>query len=190
MRYTNEIGGLRSVDCWRRRALGGRQSGPVYAKSHLVPTTTAKCRKPGNIMSLVELRVDAPAGPESSEQPLDLVPKLAEFAAAVPFDFPVRFRRHDRHHPQGLHKSAGLVALAGAVHRRRRIPTGWSQLSGRARPSGASWACPRNEFAASGLGNSASALSGSFHLAITAFGSPARNCRNWRRPRRGFPPRG
>ena len=138
----------------------------------------------------VEPREDAPTALESSEQPLDLVPKLAEFAITVPFDFPVRFRRHDRHHPQGLHKSAGLVALVGAVQRRRRIPTGWSQLSDRARPSGASWACPRNEFAASGLGNSAPALSGSFHLTASAFGSPARNCRNWRSPRGGFPPRG
>ena len=66
-------------------------------------------------VELVEPRVDAPAARETSEQPLDLVPKLAEFAVAVPFDFPFRFRRHDRHHPQGLHKSAGLVALVGAV---------------------------------------------------------------------------
>ena len=43
--------------------------------------------------------MDAPVIIESSEQPLDLVPKLAGFAVAVPFDFPVRLRRHDRRHP-------------------------------------------------------------------------------------------
>ena len=40
-------------------------------------------------VELVEPRVDAPAALETSEQPLDLVPQLVEFAVAVPFDFPV-----------------------------------------------------------------------------------------------------
>ncbi len=40
-------------------------------------------------VELVEPRVDAPAARETSEQPLDLVPQLVEFAVAVPFDFAV-----------------------------------------------------------------------------------------------------
>ena len=38
----------------------------------------------------------------------------------LPFGFPVRLRRHDRRHPQVADEPAGLVALAGAVHRQRR----------------------------------------------------------------------
>ena len=44
----------------------------------------------------VTLRRLAAAELESSEQSFDLVPKLVEFVAVVPFRFPVRLRWHDR----------------------------------------------------------------------------------------------
>ena len=93
-------------------------------------------------VELVEPRADASAALESSERPPDLVLKLAGFAVAVLFDFPVRLRRHDRRHAQGLHDAAGLVALVGAVHRRRRVRDRLPKHSNRTRPSGTSWACP------------------------------------------------
>ena len=54
-----------------------------------------------------------PVALESSEQPLNLVPKLVEFAVVVPFDSPVRLRRHDRRYLQGLHEAEGLLAEPG-----------------------------------------------------------------------------
>ena len=71
-------------------------------------------------VELVEPREEVPTALESPEQPFDLVPTLAGFPVVVPFDFPVRFRLHDRRHPQVADELAGLVALAGAVHRQRR----------------------------------------------------------------------
>ena len=68
-----------------------------------------------------EPREEAPAALESPEQPFDLVPMLAGLPVAVPFGFPVRLRRHDRRHSKVADEPAGLVALAGAVHRRRRV---------------------------------------------------------------------
>ena len=68
-------------------------------------------------VELVEPRADAPTALESPEQPFDLIPQLAGF----PFGFPVRLRRRDRRHPHLVDKAAGLVASAGAVHRRRRV---------------------------------------------------------------------
>ena len=41
-------------------------------------------------VELFEPRADAPAALESSEQPLDLVPQLAQILVVVSFDFPVR----------------------------------------------------------------------------------------------------
>ena len=77
------------------------------------------------------------------KQRLDFVPKLVAFAVVVPFDFPVRLRRRDRHHPQGLNEAADLVSFVGARSiARGAFATGLSHLSSRARPSGASWACP------------------------------------------------
>ena len=54
-------------------------------------------------VALFEPRADAPAALELAKQS---------------FDLPVRLRRH----PQIIHIVAGLVALAGAVHRQRRVP--------------------------------------------------------------------
>ena len=72
-------------------------------------------------VELVEPREEAPIALESPEQPFDLVPTLAGFPVILPFDFPVRLRRHDRRHPEVADELAGLVAFAGAVHRRRRV---------------------------------------------------------------------
>ena len=71
-------------------------------------------------VELVEPREEAPAALESPEQPFDLVAMLAGFPVIFPFGFPVRLRRHDRRHSQVADEPAGLVALAGAVHRQRR----------------------------------------------------------------------
>ena len=71
-------------------------------------------------VELVEPREEAPVALESPEQPLDLVATLVGFPVVVPFDFPVRLRRHDRRHPEVADELAGLVALVGAVHRQRR----------------------------------------------------------------------
>ena len=71
-------------------------------------------------VELVEPREEASAALESPEQPFDLVPRLVGFPVIFPFDFPARLRRHDRRHSQVADESAGLVALAGAVHRQRR----------------------------------------------------------------------
>ena len=71
-------------------------------------------------VELVEPREEAPIALESPEQPFDLVPTLVGFPVVVPFDFPVRLRRHDRRHSQVADEPAGLVALVGAVHRQGR----------------------------------------------------------------------
>ena len=72
-------------------------------------------------VELVEPRENAPAALESLEQTFDLVPHLVGFPVVVPFDFPVRLRRHDRRHPKVADELAGLVALAGAVNRQRLV---------------------------------------------------------------------
>ena len=71
-------------------------------------------------VELVEPLEEAPAALEPLEQPFDLVPQLG-FPVVVPFDFPVRLRRHDRRHPKVAEELAGLVAFAGAIHRQRRV---------------------------------------------------------------------
>ena len=71
-------------------------------------------------VEFVEPREEAPAALESPEQTFDLVPHLVGFPVAIPFDFAVRLRRHDRRHSNVADELAGLVAFAGAVHRQRR----------------------------------------------------------------------
>ena len=71
-------------------------------------------------VELVEPREEAPIALESPEQTFDLVPHLVGFPVILPFGFPVRLRRHDRRHSNVADELAGLVALAGAVHRQRR----------------------------------------------------------------------
>ena len=67
---------------------------------------------------------------ESSEQPLDLVAKLVEFAVVVPFEFPVRFRRLDWRYPQGL-STRRMVSSRSQVRpiARGGFATGSFQLS-------------------------------------------------------------
>ena len=72
-------------------------------------------------VELFEPRENAPADLEFPEQTFDLVATLAGFPAAIPCDFPVCLRRHDRRHPNVTDEPAGLVAFAGAVHRQRRV---------------------------------------------------------------------
>ena len=60
----------------------------------------------------VTLRRLAAAELESSEQSFDLVPKLVEFVAVVPFGFPVRLRRHDRLVPV-LQQGTGFGRIMG-----------------------------------------------------------------------------
>ena len=79
------------------------------------------CFQPYVSVHLVEPREDAPTARESPEQSFDLVPQLLGFPVVVPFDFPVRLRRHDRRHPEVADELAGLVAFAGAVHRQRPV---------------------------------------------------------------------
>ena len=68
-------------------------------------------------VEFVEPREEAPAALESPEQPLDLVPTLVGFPVVLPFDFPVRLRRHDRRHPEVADE------LAGSRRLRRRGPS-------------------------------------------------------------------
>ena len=84
-------------------------------------------------VELVESCEEAPIALEPPEQPFDLVAKLAGFPVIFPFDFPVRLRRYDRRHSKVADEPAGLVARGTSA-------AGSAQLSGRARPSGASLA--------------------------------------------------
>ena len=80
----------------------------------------------------------APTAFESPEQPLDLVAKLAGFPVILPFAFggTAGVIPMSRTSWRVLSPSQARSIASGA------FATGLSQLSGRARPSGASWACP------------------------------------------------
>ena len=126
--------GLRALG----RKLAGRSASPTAAA---FDTQSVKTTESGGHSGLGQAL-------KSSEQPFDLIPQFAEIPVVVSFDFWFVF--------------GGMTGVIPKVPTRRQVSspsqprsiasgafaTGLPQLSSKARPSGASWVCPRNEFAA------------------------------------------
>ena len=120
--------GLRALE----RELAGRSETPTAA---VIDTQSVKTTESGGHSGLGQAL-------KSSEQPFDLVPQFAEIPVVVSFDFWFVF--------------GGMAGVIPKVPTRRQVSspsqprsiaggafaTALPQLSGRARPSGASWVCP------------------------------------------------